>query len=204
MFDLCNIFRNLQKIFQKSHLILLDVISARDAAILNLNIIKEMPVPGGKEENYLKELEGCSHETDERRARMTNVRNKYVATTNREDNAVRLEVVQTVIIFLEQRMNIEQDQTINSSTKILDAKSPTELITASRCLVSQMFGPDHVEEFVADVCQLRTKLSKIDSVHIQDIGTAYALRLRKMTQASCGLLKKFLAAFLTFTLQRGN
>ena len=195
IFDLFNIFK---KILQESHLIL-DVTSARDAAIVNLNIMKEMPVPGGKEENYLKELEGCSHETDERSAWRTNVRNEYIATTNREGSAVRLEVVQSAINFLEQWMNIEQDETINSLTKILDAKSPTELITASRCLVSQMFGPDHVEEFVADVCQLWTKLSKVDFVDIQDIGTVYALRLRKMTQASCGLLKKFLAAFLTLT-----
>ena len=185
--------KNLQKIFQKSHLILLDVISARDAAILNLNIIKEMPVPGGKEENYLKELEGCSHETDERSTRRTNVRNKYVATANRENQ------FSSAINFLDQRMNIEQDETIKSLTKILNANLRTELITASRCLVSQMFGPDHVEQFVADVCQSWTTLNKIGSVDIQDIGTVYALRLRKMTQASCGLLKKFLAAFLTLT-----
>ena len=191
--------KNLQKIFQKSHLILLGVISARDAAIVNLNVMKEMPVPGGKEENYLKEFEGCSHETDVRSTRRTNVRNKYVATTNREDSAVRLEVVQSAINFLDQRMNIEQDETIKSLTKILNANLRTELITASRCLVSQMFGPDHVEQFVADVCQSWTTLNKIGSVDIQDIGTVYALRLRKMTQASCGVLKKFLVAFLTLT-----
>ena len=93
MFDLCNIFKKLQKIFQKSDLILLDVITARDATIVNLNVMKEMPVPGGKEENYLKELEGCSHasETDEsdgiqmrvQRSR-TNVRNSYITITNRK------------------------------------------------------------------------------------------------------------------------
>ena len=50
MYDLCAVFQNLQKIFQESDLIVLDVISARDAAVLNLNVIKEMPLPGGKEE----------------------------------------------------------------------------------------------------------------------------------------------------------
>ena len=42
-------------------------------------------------------------------------------------------------------------------------------------------------------------LSKIRHEHIEveDNGTVYALRLRKMTQASCGLVKKFLASFLT-------
>ena len=51
MHDLCKIFKNLQKIFQKSDLIILDVLTARDAAIVNLNVMKEMPVPGGQEEN---------------------------------------------------------------------------------------------------------------------------------------------------------
>jgi hypothetical protein len=49
MFDPCNIFKNLQKVFQKSNLILLDVRSARDAAIVDFNVLKEMPLPGGKE-----------------------------------------------------------------------------------------------------------------------------------------------------------
>ena len=66
MFDICNIFKNLQKVFQKSNLILFDVISARDAAIVNLSVLKEMPLPGGKEEKYLEEIEVCSVVTDER------------------------------------------------------------------------------------------------------------------------------------------
>jgi hypothetical protein len=65
MFDICNIFKNLQKVFQKSNLILFNVISARDAAIVNLSVLKEMPLPGGKEEKYREELEHCSAETDE-------------------------------------------------------------------------------------------------------------------------------------------
>ena len=200
MFDVCNIFKNLQKVFQKSNLILLDVISARDAAIIKPNVLKEMPLPGGKEETYLKELENCTVETDDscERSRRMNARHKFVTTTNGEDSAVRLEVVQSAINFLDQRMNIEEDDTINNLKAILDAKSPTELLTASRALVT--LGHDDVEQFVEDVCQSWSKISDINHVgDIQHIGTSYALRLRKMTQASCGLLKKFLAAFLTLT-----
>ena len=188
MFDVCNIFKNLQKVFQKSNLILLDVISARDAAIIKLNVLKEMPLPGGKEETYLKELENCTVETDDscERSQRMNARHKFVTTTNREDSAVRLEVVQSAINFLDQRMNIEEDDTINNLKAILDAKSPTELITASRALVTQIFGHDDVGQFVEDVCQSWSKISDINHVgDIQDIGTSYALRLRKMTQASC-------------------
>ena len=202
MFDVCNIFKNLQKVFQKSNLILLSVVSARDAAIIKLNVLKEMPLPGGKEETYLKELENCTVETDDscERSQRMNARHKFVTTTNKEDSAVRLEVVQSAINFLDQRMNIEEDDTINNLKAILDAKSPTELITASRALVTQIFGYDDVGQFVEDVCQSWSKISDINHVgDIQDIGTSYALRLRKMTQASCPLLKKFLAAFLTLT-----
>ena len=55
----------MKTIFPKSNLILLDDKSAIDATILNLNVMKDMHVPGGKGENYLKKLEGCSHETPE-------------------------------------------------------------------------------------------------------------------------------------------
>jgi hypothetical protein len=47
-------------------------------------------------------------------------------------------------------MNIEEDDTINNLKEILDAKSP-ELITASRGLVSQIFGPDDVSCSVLNV-----------------------------------------------------
>ena len=48
-------------------------------------------------------------------------------------------------------MNIEEDGTINSLNKIIDANSTAQLITASRDLVSQIFGADKPEEFVSDV-----------------------------------------------------
>jgi hypothetical protein len=33
---------------------------------VNLSVLKEMPLPGGKEEKYLEEIEVCSVVTDER------------------------------------------------------------------------------------------------------------------------------------------
>ena len=36
-------------------------------------------------------------------------------------------------------------------------------------------------------------------LQIEDAGTFYALKLRKMTEASCGMLRRFLACFLTLT-----
>ena len=61
-----------------------------------------------------------------------------------------------------------------------------------------MFGQEHVSEFV---CKSWGNVSKLTENHLdfEDTGTYYALRLRKMTQDSCGLLRKLLAAFLTLT-----
>ena len=42
-------------------------------------------------------------------------------------------------------------------------------------------------------------LSTIYIIEVEDTGTCYALRLRKMTQVRCGLLRKFLASFLIST-----
>ena len=197
MFDLCKIFKNLQKIFQKSNLILLDVITASDAAIENLKIMNEMPIPGGREEKYHGNLEEVSSPTSSRQRR--HVMNKYVTTTNRNDIAVRMEIVQSAINFLDQRMNLENDGTLKSLMKILDAKSSIELITASRGIASQLFGPDKIEEFVSDICISWSKISTIEDPAIEHNGTFYALKLRKMVQASSGLLKTFSASFLTLT-----
>ena len=137
MFDICSIFKNLQKLFQKSNLILPD--------------------------------------------------------------AIRNEIVESAINFLDQRMNTENDGTMQNLIQILDAKSSKKFILASRELASQILGPSSLSDFVADVCSSWPNLSKIrhEHVEVEDNGTVYALRLRKITQASCGLVKKFLASFLT-------
>ena len=54
MFDICSIFKNLQKLFQNSNLILPDVLTAKDSAMEHLKIMKDLPIPGGKEEQILE------------------------------------------------------------------------------------------------------------------------------------------------------
>ncbi len=49
------------------------------------------------------------------------------------------------------------------------------------------------------ICQSWQHLKKIDHIAVGDSGTSYALKLRKMTQASTGLLKMFLASFLAIS-----
>ena len=198
MYDLCKIFERLQKIFQKSYLILPDVITARDSSVENLKIMDQMPIPGGKEEDHLRKLQEDSANNEAEQCRRK-TGNHFVTAMRRDNKAVRKEVVQSAINFLHERMNIENDGTTNSLKTVLEAKSPKVFITSSRELVSQMFGSQVIEQFVSDVCSSRGKISEVKSVDVEDTGTVYALKLRKMTQASQGIMKKFLASFLTLT-----
>ena len=127
MFDLCTIFKTLQKLFQKSNLILPDVVTAKDSAIENLKVMKDIPVPGGKEEQYLEE-----EDDDQGRAvRRTKTAHQFVTSRNRDSSAIRNEILQSAINFLGQRMNTENDGTIKSLMSILDATSSKDLIVAS-------------------------------------------------------------------------
>ena len=60
-----------------------------------------------------------------------------------------------------------------------------------------MFGDEALEEFFGDVCASWSKISEIKDIALKDSGSIYALKLRKMTQASQGIMKKFIASFLT-------
>ena len=101
MHDLCAIFQRIQKIFQRSDLILPDIITARDTAMRNLIIMKEMPVPGGKEERYLQSLELSGEENES--IRQTS--NQFVTSMRRSNEAVRVEIVQSAINFLSERIH---------------------------------------------------------------------------------------------------
>jgi hypothetical protein len=195
MFDLCAIFKTFQKLLQKSNLILPDVLTAKDSAVENLKIMKDIAVPGGKEELNLELQEGDNEQG--RPTRRTSTAHQFVTSRNRDSNAIMNEIVQSAINFLGQRMNTENDGTIESLISILDETSSKDLVLASRDLVSSIFGPSYLSDFVSYVCKSWNNLTKIEHFEVEDTGTTYALRLRKMTQASCGLLKKFLASFLT-------
>ena len=60
-------------------------------------------------------------------------------------------------------------------------------------MISQMFGDEALEEFVGDVCVSWSKISEIKEIATEDTVSIYALKLRKMTQASQGVKKQFLA-----------
>ena len=52
MYDVCQVFKELQQKFQRSSLILLEVITAWETALRELNLMKQGPIAGGMEEKY--------------------------------------------------------------------------------------------------------------------------------------------------------
>ena len=158
LFDICSIFKNLQKLFQKSNLILPDVLTAKDSAMEHLKIMKDLHIPGGKEEKNLENSHKDDCGTSVRKAKTAH---QFVSSGSRHSHAIRNEIVVSVINFLDQHMNTENDGTMQNLIQILDAKSSKEFILASRELASQILEPSSLSDFVADVCSSWPNLSKI-------------------------------------------
>lgn len=53
--------------------------------------------------------------------------------------------------FLNQRLNIEEDENINKMIRLITAKSCKEMIDAGRQLVENIFGQEQVLTFVNNV-----------------------------------------------------
>jgi hypothetical protein len=184
MFDVCTIFKELQKKFQKSQLIILDVMTARETALRELNLMREGPITGGMEEKHM--IKDGQDDTSRH---------------SRSNSAIRSEILLSAINFLGQRLEIENDGTVANLTTILNASSPKEIIDASRQFVCDIFGDSQLREFTSDVCKSFGDIERIKNIDSEntDSGTVLALRLRKMIQVSQGLFKKLLASFFAVT-----
>ena len=165
-------FKELQQNFQRSRLILLEVITARETALRMLNLMKQGPIAGGMEEKY------SINEIDDNESR---------GRSSRHYSAIRSELIMSAVRFLGDRLQME-DGTIANITRILKASSPKEIIDASRELVCDLFGEEKLREFTSDVCKSFRQIENIQNIESSDQGTVLTVRLRKMIQVSQGLL----------------
>ena len=83
MFDVCLVFKHLQQKLQKSELLILDVLTARDTALRELDIIRHGPIGGGKEEKY-----GMSND-DESEVRNARKSHSFVDGRKRSNAAIK-------------------------------------------------------------------------------------------------------------------
>ncbi|CAB3996163.1 Hypothetical predicted protein [Paramuricea clavata] len=117
MYDVCQVFKELQQNFQRPRLILLEMITARETALRKLNLMKQGPIAGGMEEKY------SINEIDDNESR---------GRRSPHYSAIRSEVIMSAVNFLGDRLQMEEDGTIANITRILKASSPKEIIDASR------------------------------------------------------------------------
>ena len=192
MLDLCHVFKNLQQKLQKSNIMILDVMTARETALRELHLMKEGPIAGGNEEKF-------AFEDERNEVRKSRANHCYVDGRSRSLSAIRYEVLLSAINFLGERLQIEDDGTVTKIQAILAAKSPKEIIDASREFVCEVFGESKVREFSSDVCKSFGNIECIKDIESTDEGTVLALRLRKMIDVSYGYLKMLLGAFLVVT-----
>ena len=174
MYDVCQVFKELQQNFQRSRLILLEVITARETALRKLNLMKQGPIAGGMEEKY------SINEIDDNESRGRRLRHY---------SAIRSQVIMSAVNFLGDK----------DPQRILKGSSPKEIIDASRELVCDLFGEEKLREFTSDVCKSFAQIENIQNIESSDQGTVLTVRLRKMIQVSQGLLKTLLASFLAVT-----
>ena len=148
MADVCTIYCHLQKALQRGDLVLPEVREARNAALLQLEMMTNGPLPGGEEEK----LGPGSDETPAPRHN-TNV------TSKRSVNAVRNEVVGGATNFLQDRLDVEQEAIVKTMVELLQAPTAKQLVSASRSLASGLFGAECVTQLTADVCDSWTRMS---------------------------------------------
>lgn len=98
---------------------------------------------------YLKTLE-CAPNADKQAGKVgRSLHNQYV-TSKRNFDSVRLEVVTSAKNFLETRLDTEQDSQVQAMINVANATNAEEMIKAGRQIVSDIFGSDHVAQFVDD------------------------------------------------------
>lgn len=190
MYDVYDVFTDLQMGLQKSHLILPDILTLRDAALRKFDVMSSGPFPGGEEEKSLK---------------MISEKNPMVLssclsspTSKTQYGEIRDNVAVSSKKFLSQRLNVEQENVIQLMTKVLSAKSCATFIqhsvNAMRLFINAK-DEDKVNTLVNDICEQWHILKDIPHLETSDIGARYSARLRQMFIKSRGQLQWMLGAF---------
>lgn len=107
--------------------------------------------------------------------------------------AVRKEIVLAFVNFLDERLNIEENNIIAQFSSFLHATTATEMINSGRSLVEAIFGEEQVSEFANDVCDTWPLIEEID---ISDKGVKMSHRLSNVKSVSSGILQKLCCSLM--------
>lgn len=205
MGDLLQVFQQLQQQMQRSDLILPDVFTCRDAALLKIQTMKIGPYPGRRESN----LKSCniSSAEEERQPEPSKRRalafNTFVTTGHRRDEVIRSEITLAAENFLSQRLDTEQEQVLISVKNILLSKSLQEFITATVFICSKLF-PDETGRLTDEICDSWNLLSEVLNKQLpdgSDLGACLSVKLRNLLPAArkTKTLRKILGAIRTLS-----
>jgi hypothetical protein len=183
MMDVLQIQMEAEKLFQRSKLIITDVPRVVKNVVSQLDLMMETPFPGGMEEQC--ENADTADDTSKRR-----VANKYV-TFQRSYAAVRTEIVQTMMNFYGDKMNIEQEDLINKITKLLNSSSINNMIENGRGMIEGLFGKTHVSQFAVDVVNFANEYME-EYVALPTLSD----KVHFLAMKGSGCLSKLAAAFI--------
>ena len=189
MHDISGVMSRLQKTLQKSDLTLPDVIQARDSALMQLQLIADGPLPGGEEEQSAGDAAaGDSAEAGPSGRRQ--VVNANVPSS-RSYSAVRDDTVQSVISFLGERLEIEQEQLVAVMLKLVKADSARDFIRAGTELTRGLLGQAGVADLVTSTCDHWSAMCSA-----RDGAATVGGKLRQMFAAASGTCQKLLGGFI--------
>ncbi|XP_043229531.1 uncharacterized protein LOC122385370 [Amphibalanus amphitrite] len=158
---------------------------ARDSAVMQLTVMANGPLLGGREEQG--EAEEPELQSRARRVPNTNV------SFERDFKAVRGEVVQSTSNFLSERLDFEQQEVVKDMSRMIKAETAEEFIRSGKRIARDLF-PGELTEFALNVTDRWRAMENARDAEKTDEG-----RLRALLREATGTCKRVLASFVTLT-----
>lgn len=207
MYDVTSIFTSLQMGLQKSHLVLPDVLTLRDAYIRKMELLVKGPLPGGAEELALK------NENDKIPTIRSHLPNLSASSSvNRNYQQIRSDIATVSMEIISKRLNVEDERAIELIQKLLNATTCADLIQHATTALKTFFMEDdefdleldlqnreRIDSMVNNICEQWPVLSEIPMLETSDIGSKHSTKLRQMFVRSNGEFQRLLGALLVST-----
>lgn len=202
MCDITQIFTSLQKGLQKSHLILPDILTLRDAAVRKVEIVLTLPMPGGAEEFSLK---GEKETNSTIRSHLPSLS----ASGNRSFKDIRSHIATVSKELIGKRLNVENERDIEIIKNVVTAATCSDLIKHSTDALKTFFIEDdefdqqsdlcnreQINTLAIDICEQWPVIKEVPTLDTSDTGCQYSVRLRQMFQKSSGQFQFLLGSLL--------
>ena len=118
--------------------------------------------------------------------------NENVTVNRRDQAAIRNEIVQCSLNFLQERMSVAQDKTITAMIGIIGASLPPDVINTGRQLEEDLFS-DEIAPLAHSVCDVSNAIFNLSTLPANsDVRSTLATKLRQMIPVCCGTFQKVL------------